>query len=68
MWCSMRRGTNRLRVLRLRLLVVGLVPCLAPTGALARPLTSFDLAVVGLELDVGPATQSLPTGGLSGDG
>ena len=35
---------------------------IAPTAVLARPLTSFDLTVVGLDLTVGPATQQVPKG------
>ena len=43
-------------------LLVCLAVCLAPTAAQARPLTSFDLSVVGLELDVAPGTQQVPKG------
>ncbi len=54
--------TNRLRARPLLLLLAGAVLCLSPTLAQARPLTAFDLTIVGLELDVGPATQSVPKG------
>ncbi len=43
-------------------LVLGLLACLAPSSALARPLAAFDLTVAGLGLAVGPATQQVPKG------
>ncbi len=53
---------NRLRVVWLLLFLAGAVVCLSPTAALARPLASFDLTIAGIELTVGPATQSVPKG------
>ena len=43
-------------------LLVGMLACLVPTMAFARPLTAFDLTVVGVGLEVGPATQQVPKG------
>src|SRR5574341_1749883 len=44
-------------------LTLGVVlAALAPARALARPLTSSTLNVVGVEVQVGPATQSVPKG------
>ncbi len=39
-----------------------LLAALAPARVLARPLTSFALDVVGVEVQVGPTTQSVPKG------
>jgi hypothetical protein len=53
---------GKLRGLGAMALLVCLLACLAPTAIHARPLTAFDLTVVGLELEVGPATQQVPKG------
>ncbi|HWT83581.1 MAG TPA: hypothetical protein VN648_32835, partial [Candidatus Methylomirabilis sp.] len=56
----MRQHTRTLLLLFLVLAIVTV--WLFPPGAYARPLASFDLNVVGLELEVGPATQQVPKG------
>lgn len=60
----MRNGlTGRTRGIRVAVwLLAGMLGCLVPTTAIGRPLTVFDLTVVGVGLDVGPATQQVPKG------
>lgn len=50
------------RVLVLLLVHGSATAALIPAGVAARPLTSFDLTVAGINLTVGPATQQVPKG------
>ena len=51
MWDGLTGRTHGMRVAVW--LLMGLLACLVPTMAIGRPLTAFDLTVVGVGLEVG---------------